>query len=282
MILVLGATGTIGSATVQALKAKGARFKVGVRSPEKAKALGVEAVAFDWDNFDSYLPAFKGAEKLFLLTPISDRQLGYVQQAMAAAKRAGVKHAVKLSVIGADVEPGISLGRQHLAAEKELKASGLAWTMLRPGFFMQNMVNYYGANPKQDGQVYLPHGQSKTAWVDGRDVGEVAAETLTGKGHESKVYDMTGPEALSTAEALTLLGEALGRKYTYVDVPEEAAKKAMEEMKMPLWMVDGMLELHALNKHGYATGVADGVKKALGREPRTFRQWAKDFAAEVK
>lgn len=280
MILLTGATGTIGKATLAALQATGRQIRVAAHSPHKVAAPGAEVVAFDWDNADDYLPAMQGAEKVFLLTPNSERQVGYVLQAVAAARRAGVKHIVRLSVLGADADPGIALGRQHFAAERELKASGIAWTMLRPTFFMQNFVNYYGVNPQADSQVYLPHGNGKAAWVDARDVGEAAAKALSADGYEGKIFELTGPQALTTAEVLATLGEALGHKYAYADVPEDAARKAMEDMKMPLWLVDGFMELHALVRHGYAAGLANGIQQMLGREPRSVRDWAQSLAGQ--
>lgn len=278
MILVTGATGTIGRQTVTALKALGAPFKVGVRNVETARALGAEAVPFDFDNFDSYLPAFQGVEKLFWLTPLSDRALGYTAQALAAARRAGVKQLVRLSVMGCDFEPGIAMGRMHFAIEKEIRASGLAWTMLRPSTFMQNFINYYGCDPAKDCQFYLPHGQGKVNWIDARDVGEVAAKALTTNGHEGKVYNLTGPEALNDAECAALLSQAWGHRYTYVDVPEEMARQAMEGMKAPFWLVDAFGELNFLVKNGYSSALTNGVKELLGKDARSFAQWAQDFA----
>ncbi|MBN1208795.1 MAG: SDR family oxidoreductase [Myxococcaceae bacterium] len=282
MIFVTGATGTIGSSTVKALKAKGARFKVGARSPDKARALGVEAVAFDWEKPETFGPALQGVEKVFLLTPIAEKQAEYAQALVDAAKKAGVKHIVKLSVMGVDAEPGIALGRQHRAAEKAIKDSGIAWTMLRPTFFMENFVNYYGADPKKDATVYLAHGTGKACWVDGRDVGEVAAEVLTGKGHEGKAYDLTGPEALGDDEVVAILGEALGRKYTYVAVPEEAARKALADMGAPQWMVDGYAELDMLIRNNWVATPANGVKEVLGRPARSFKEYAKELAASPR
>ena len=278
-MILTGATGTIGSSTIKALKAKGARFKVGTRSPDKLKGQGVETVLLDWDKPETLGPALQGVEKVFLLTPVSDKQVEYAKALVAAAKKAGVKHIVKLSVAGVDAEPGISLGRLHRAGEKAVKDSGIAWTMLRPTFFMENFFNFYGADPKKDSTLYLPHGQGKAVWVDGRDVGEVAAAVLTSPGHEGKAYDLTGPEALSSAEVVAILGQAMGRKYTYVDVPEEAARKAMMDMQMPGWMVDGFMELHALIRNGWVATPATGVKDVLGRPPRALKEYAKDFAA---
>jgi uncharacterized protein YbjT (DUF2867 family) len=279
MILVTGGTGTIGKATVAALQAAGQRFKVAARSPQQVKIPGVETVTLDWSELDTYLPAMRGVDRLFLLTPNSERQVGYVVQAVAAARRAGVKHIARLSVMGADADPGIILGRLHFAAEREVKLSGIPWTMLRPTFFMQNFVNYYGVQPNKDCEVRLPHGQGKAGWVDARDVGEAAAKVLSGEGYEGKTFDMTGPEALTTGEVLAVLSEAFGHKYTYVDAPEDEVRKAMEGMKMPLWLVDGFMELHGLIKNGHAATLANGVQTILGREPRSLRDWAQSLVS---
>lgn len=280
MILVTGGTGTIGKATVAALQAAGQRFKVAARSPQQISAKGVEVVTLDWSELDTYLPAMRGIDRLFLLTPNSERQVGYVVQAVAAARRAGVKRIVRLSVMGADADPGVILGRLHFAAEREVKLSGIPWTILRPTFFMQNFINYYGAHPNKDCEVRLPHGQGKAAWVDARDVGEAAAKVLSAEGFEQKTFDLTGPQALSTADVLAVLSEVFGHKYTYIDVPEDEARKALEEMKMPLWLVDGFMELHSLIKNGHAATLADGVQTILGREPHSVREWAESLVVQ--
>jgi uncharacterized protein YbjT (DUF2867 family) len=234
----------------------------------------VPSVAFDWDQPASYLPALQGVDRLFLLTPNSERQVGYILQAVAAAKRAGVRHIVRVSVMGADAEPGLILGRQHLAAEREIHASGIAWTMLRPTFFMDNFIRYYGVDPRTDSLVYLPNGDGKAAWVDPADVGEVAARVLCSDRHAGSVIDLSGPELLSTDEALSVLGSVLGHDYTYVDVSKAAAREAMEKTGMPAWLVDAFLELNALLRHGHAATLADGVQQVLGRLPRSMREWA--------
>lgn len=274
MILLTGATGTIGRATVAALRAAGENFEVATRSPAKLAAQGIPSVALDWDDLDSYLPAMQGKDRLFLLTPNSERQVGYVLQAVAAARRAGIRHIVRLSVTGADADAGFILGRQHHAAEREIRAGGMAWTVLRPGFFMDNFINYYGVDPARDSQVFLANGDGKAAWIDPADVGEVAARVLVDASHAGKVIDITGPEPLSTAEALAVMGSVFGRNYSYTDIPEQAARPAMEANGMPLWMVDGFLELNALVRMGLAAKVANGVQEVLGRPARTLREWA--------
>jgi uncharacterized protein YbjT (DUF2867 family) len=278
MILVTGASGTVGSATVAALKAKGVDFRVGSRSPEKAKALGAPAVELDWDRPETLARAVAGVEKAFLLTPISDQLESLTRAFVDAAKQAGVRHVVKLSAMGAGPE-SIALGRQHGAGEEVIQSSGLDWTMVQPTSFAQNFLNYYGVDPEKDSTVYLPLGEGKASWVDARDVGEVAAAVLTDDGHQGKTYVLTGPEAVGAAEALAMLGEALGHTYTYVDVPEDAARKAMAESGVPAWLVTAYSELNSVIKNGYASGVAPGVKQVLDRDGRTFAEFARDLAA---
>lgn len=274
MILLTGASGTIGRATVAALRAAGENFEVASRTPATLAAQGIPGVTLDWDDLDTYLPALRGKDRLFLLTPNSERQVGYVLQAVAAARRAGIKHIVRLSLMGADADPGTILGRQHLAAEREIRASGMAWTTLRPSFFMDNFVNYYGVDPARDSQVFLPNGQGKAAWIDPADVGEVAARVLIDHSHAGRTIGMTGPELLSTADALAVMGSVFGHQYTYTDLPELAARPAMEANGMPLWWVDAFLELNATVRSGEAAWLADGVQEVLGRPPRTVRAWA--------
>jgi uncharacterized protein YbjT (DUF2867 family) len=278
MILVTGATGTVGSATVAALKARDADLKVGSRSPEKAKALGAPVVELDWERPETLAGAVAGVERAFVLTPVTNELESVTRAFVDAAKQAGVRHVVKLSAIGAGPE-GIALGRQHGAAEEAIQASGLDWTMLQPTSFAQNFLNHFGVDPTKDSTVYLPLGEGKASWVDARDVGEVAATILTEDGHQGKTYVLTGPEALGVAEALAMLSEALGHTYTYVDVPEDAARKAMADSGIPAWLVDAYSELNAVIKNGYASGVAPGVKQALGRNGRTFAEFARDLAA---
>lgn len=280
MILVTGASGTIGSATVAALKARGARFKVALRSPEKAAALGAEAVRFDWSQPETYRTALTGVESAFLLQPTSNTQVEETRAFAEAAKAAGVKHVVRLSVIGADNEPGILLGRQHRDADRALQATGLQTTLLRPTFFMQNFIEFYGVAVGKGGTVYLPNGDGKVAWIDARDIGDVAAAALTSPAqHAGKVYELTGSEALSTGEAAEVLATALGQPVSYVAVSEADAEKAMQQQGMPDWLIQGFQELAMIIRNGWAATVSPAVSQVLGRPPRRLADYARDVAA---
>jgi uncharacterized protein YbjT (DUF2867 family) len=283
-ILVIGATGTIGSATVNALLARGVKdLRVGVRSTEKAQVLqskGATPVDFEWSNADKINAAVKGVKKVFLITPFDPNQVELAKQFIDAAKAAGVSHIVKLSAIGCEIEPGIQLGRWHRAVEKYIEASGIAYTFLRPNNFNENFLNYYPPGP--DGNIYLPFADGKVSWIDGKDIGEAAAIALTTEGHANKAYSLTGPEALGVAEVAAILSEVSGSNIRYVDVPESAAREGMFKSGAPEWMVSAMMELHAVDKAGYAGAVTGELQGIIGRAPTTFKAFAQANAAKFK
>lgn len=283
-ILVTGATGTIGSRLVKALTGKAnTAVRVAVRDAKQGAALeggNITPVAFDWTKPETVAAALRGVDKAFLLTPFNDESVGYGKAFVDAAKTAGVKHLVKLSVVGAEQEPGILGGRWHREVEKHIEASGLAYTFLRPGFFADNFIGYYP--PDAEGMIYLPIGDGAVSWIDTRDIADVAAHVLTTSGHEGQGYVLTGPEALTIAQAAASIGAASGRNVRYVDVPESAAEGAMKGMGLPAWMIQVMMELHGICKAGYASGVSDAVEKLLGRKPRTFAEFTRDYAAAWK
>jgi uncharacterized protein YbjT (DUF2867 family) len=279
-ILITGATGTIGTEVVKALSGKGHDLRAAARGVTKNPPAGAKAVEMDWDDDASIRAAVAGADAVFLLTPFTDKQAEYGKRFVAAAKQAGVKRIVKLSAQGCEHEPGIQLGRWHREVEKAIEASGIAYTFLRSANFMNNFVGYYP--PDKEGAIYLPWGQSKVAFVDARDVGEAAARALTEAGHENKAYVVTASEPITVADAASEISKVSGRTVKYVDVPETAARSAMSGMGMPGWMVDAMMELHAVDKAGYAAGTTKDAEKILGRAPRTFAQFAKDHASAWK
>lgn len=283
-ILVTGATGTIGSRVVKALRgAPGVKVRAAVRSGERASELAgdnVTTVDFDFDKAESIAKAVDGVDKVFLVTPFVENPLVLGERLVDAAKKAGVKHIVKLSAFGCEHEPGIQLGRMHRAIEKKIEASGVAWTFLRANNFFENFFNYYG--PDAQGNIYLPWGQASVSFIGAADIAAAAKVALTGAGHEGKAYTLTGPAPLSVAEAAKVIGEVSGRAITYVDVPEEAARKAMLDAHVPVWMTDGMLELHAIDKAGHAAVVTDDLAKLTGSKGKTFLEFARANAAGWK
>lgn len=278
-IFITGATGTTASQLLKHLATLGVKVKAGVRDIKKAETLASEYVVpvhIDYTLPSSIENALRGVKQLFMLTPFTDESVTMGKRIVDAAKKAGVQYIVKLSAAGADAEPGITLVRWHREVEKYIEASGIPYTHLRPNSFMQNFINFF---PPQNNVIYLPLGEGKVSWVDVRDIAAVAAHVLTHSGHAGKAYTITGPEALSVNEVSKILSKATGKSISYTDVPEEAARKAMVEMQMPNWAIDGLLELHAINKAGYAAEISNVTRDITGKDSIGFEQFAKDNAA---
>ncbi|MBC9881423.1 SDR family oxidoreductase [Bradyrhizobium sp. INPA01-394B] len=284
MILVIGATGNIGSEVTRQLVAKGVGVRALVRDRAKAEAvLGtkVELVAGDLSRPETVAAAMNGADKLFLVTPLHLDQIAMKSAAIQAAKLAGVKHIVMSTGIGAGPDAGVEIGRWHGKNQEEVKATGVVYTFLQPTFFMQNMLMFAGTIREQ-GAFYMPLGDSKVSWVDARDIAQVGVVALTEAGHENKEYPITGSEAVSCAKMAAILSDVLGKGVNYVDVPLAAAKEGMMSAGMPEKLADLMNELYALGPAGHLAYVADTVEAVTGRRPRTFRQFAEDHAAAFK
>jgi uncharacterized protein YbjT (DUF2867 family) len=274
MILVLGATGNTGSEVARQLIAAGERPRLLVRDPAKAAAFDGEAdvVAGDLSSPDSLAAAMRGVEKLYLVS--TGTEIAALEgNAIDAARQAGVRHVVKLSVFGAD-SPGIDFARWHAAAERRLVESGLAWTMLRPGSFMSNSLAW-AETIRAQGAFYQPTGEGRWTTIDPADIGAVAVRALTTPGHEGKSYSLTGPESLSGAGYAAKLASVLGRPVSFVDVPPAAAHEGMIQSGMPARYADAVLDLLAAMKAGRYDAVTDTVREVTGRPATTFEDWAR-------
>ena len=282
MILVTGATGTVGSELVKQLKAAGAKFRVAVSSVTKAKkanAEGLEAAVLDYTDPNTFRYALQGVDKLFLLSPPGNTNLE--EPLIEAAKKANVKHIVKLSVIGADSGATI-FGREHGAMEKAILKSGVPYTFLRPNGFMQNYMNNFGASIKQQGSFFLAQGDSKYSVVDVKDIAAVAVKALTEPGHENKTYTITGPESLSNAQIAEKLSKVAGKKVTYVALTDEQMRAGMSQQGVPPVVIDALIDLMHFYVSGKASAVSQDVKKVTGRDATTFDQFAQENAAAFR
>lgn len=279
-ILVTGATGTVGREIIKQLALQDVHVRAGVHSiitGENLKRLpGVDIVEVNFEEPGSLHAAFTHVDRLMLITPLSEDQLEMTKNLVDEAKKQGVKHIVKLSALGAGAEHGIQLGRWHREMEQYIEASGIPYTFLRPASFMQNLVNFSAESIKREGKFYLPAGDGKVSCIDTRDIAAVAVEVLTSEGHAGKIYELTGPEALSHQEMAAILSEETGKMISYVDVPEEAAREAMLAQHIPAQLVSAMMELYDVLKTGQAAGITDTVQELTGRAPHTFRQFARD------
>jgi uncharacterized protein YbjT (DUF2867 family) len=276
MILVIGATGTVGSEVVRQLVATGERPRALVRDPATARQrLGdqVEHVVGDLDRPETIAAALAGVDRVFLLTTQSSRQPEWERAVIGAAARAGVGQLVKLSVFRADEQSPLQVARQHGQAERVLAQSGLAATILRPVFFMQNLLAMV-----HDGAIATAAGDGRVAMVDARDIAAVAVATLTGGGHAGKTYTLTGPEALSFYQVASVLSRQTGRPLRHVRVPPDKVRVALQGRGVAAWYADDMAKLHSMLAVGYEEVVTDDIHRVTGRPPRTLAQFAGDHA----
>ncbi|MCE1202985.1 MAG: SDR family oxidoreductase [Holophagaceae bacterium] len=286
MILITGATGTIGRELVLDLTARRSTFKVMVRSKEASKgfeAKGIKAVHGDFERPETFAGALAEVQSVFLLTtPRPDGPL--LERAfLAACKARGVQHVVRLSAMGANPSAASALLRNHGRCETQLEDSSLAWTHLRPTIFMQNLVPFIGPTVSKESTLYAPAGDARMPWVDIRDVAAVAGLVLTTKGHEGLVHELTGPEALTYTEVAAHLSQQLGRQITYVNVPEGAARQSMVGTGMSPWLAEGLITLYQLFKANGPTAMPlETVERLTGRAPRALSDYLKENEAAFR
>jgi uncharacterized protein YbjT (DUF2867 family) len=283
VILVTGATGKIGSEVVQRLSAKGVAVRALVRNPDKAKNWkGVEIAKGDFDDISTVDAALKGVDTLFLLTIANPKQESAV---LEAGKRAGVKRVVKISALGADTASKLTLARGHGAVEEQLRASGLKWTILRPGMFTQNFLNYADTIRSQ-GQFFGSYGEGKVAPIDVRDIAEVAVLALLDGKHDGKTYALTGKDLITHADAATKLSAALGKPVKYVNLPLAATRKALEEgpgrAGMPAWFIEDLLLMQDNTAQNRSAMTTNEFEQLTGHAPRTFDDFARDYASSFR
>jgi uncharacterized protein YbjT (DUF2867 family) len=286
-ILVMGATGTLGGEVVKQLSSStpAINIKAGVHSAQNVKKVKdgdeVEVVLIDYNKPETLKEALSQVDKLFLLTPDVPNAHELASNLVIEAKKAGIRHIVKQSVMGADLEADVGTFRLHRQAEKIIEQSEIPFTFLRPNEFMQNFVNFHSHFIKNNNAFYLPLEDAKVSLVDVRDIAAVAVKSLTedrSDKHNNNTYLITGPEALSYYQAAEILSSATDKKISYVNISEEEARGAMKEMGMSDWLINTISELHDYFRKGNASQVSSAVEEVTGKKPISFSQFAKDYA----
>lgn len=278
-ILVIGATGNVGRVLTRRLAEMGEPVKAATRQPQGYGVLeNVEPVLFDYDQPDTWAKALTGVDRVFSLTKNADVQPDKtVIPFFDAAKAAGIEHIVFMTAMGVDQAPDALPLRQ---VEKYLMASGVAYTILRPNWFMQNLNPGFLLPPiQQSGAFYLPAAEAKTSLIDTQDIAAVAAVILTEAGHRGKEYTLTGGEALSYHEAAQIMSEFAGRQITYVPVDDDALRGALTGAGWLTEQAEFMVGLFQGVRQGWAAPVSPAVSQLLGRDPITFTEFARENAA---
>jgi len=268
-ILVTGATGNVGRAVVDALRARGLPVRPGLRDPGSDP----DAVALDFFRPETFTPAVADAGGLFLLRPPPISNVQTTLNALVdVALAAGVRRIVFLSVIGADTRGYIP----HAKVEKHLIASTAEWTFLRAGFFAQNLGDAYRPDIRDHSELFVPAGAGKAAFVDVRDIGEVAALAFAEPGHIKEAYTLTGPEALDFDEVAALLTTALGRQIRYARPGVLRYLLRMRRRGLPFAQALVQAVLHFGLRYGQAEPIDPTLARLLGRPSRTLAQYIAD------
>lgn len=273
MILITGATGNVGRELTQQLLELGQPLRALTRDAGKVSDLEgqMETAEGDLDDPKTIRAALKDVKRIFLVTASTQQD----KTVLAAAKEAGVRQIVKLSTFEA-VDPQMTEHvKWHREREELIRASGLAWTFLRPTMFMSTALDW-ARTIRQEGVIYFPGGEGKVPPVDPWDVAAVAAAALTKSGHEGQAYALTGPEALSFGDMAEILSKVLGKPVRYQDIPDRTAGEEMHKAGLPDYVVEGLIGTFAAirtGRLGYPTG---DVEKVTGRRPRSFETWCRE------
>ena len=282
MILVTGATGLNGKELLRVLSASGVAVRALVRNPAKAEAIAalpnVDVVQGDMAHPETLAAGLRGVDRAMLISSSDPMMLDVQTNFIDAARKAGVKHIVKLSGIMPELDSAFRFARMHGEIEKRLEASGMAFTHLRAGEFMPAYFRQI-PNITAKGAMFLPMEDASIASIDVGDIAEIAAKVLTGSGHEGKTYPLTGPQALTMTEVAEKLSTATGKTIRYVNVPPEAARQAQLAAGMPPYLADALFELFAERRNGKEATVWPNAQALLGRLPTSFDEFAKRNAA---
>jgi uncharacterized protein YbjT (DUF2867 family) len=283
MILITGASGTVGKAVLNEVTLSGAKHKAMYRSANEAARApaGTQAVVADFAKKETLAAALRDVDAVYLVcSPIPD--LVQLESNMIdSCRTAGVKQIVLNSALGAGDYPK-SFPSWHHKVEDKLKTTGISFTILRPNSFHQNVVTYFAPSIRAQGVFYSSIGNARVSFLDVRDIAVAAAKALAGGEHIGKTYELNGPEALTYGELAEKISKHAGRAVQYMDIPVQAQRKAMLEQGMPTWQVDALLDLQEYYTSGNGGAVDPLLPKLLGRPPITMDRFLAESAGEFR
>jgi uncharacterized protein YbjT (DUF2867 family) len=220
----------------------------------------------------------EGIEKVFILTNSSEQAQTLQTNFIDLAKNAGVKHIVKLSQFAASPDSPVRFLRYHAEVEQKIKDSGLTWTFLRPNLYMQGLLGFRDFIAKH-GTLIAPIDTARVSAVDIRDIAAVAAEALTQKGHENKIYDLTGPEALTHGEMAARLSKSTGKLIHFTPVSPQQMLYGLIAAGFPEWQAEGLIEDYAHYSRNEASIISSAIPDITGRPARSFADFARDYSS---
>ena len=279
MILLIGATGRVGSAAARALLASNTPFRALVRRPDNAgfDCDTVEVARGDLSDVASIKRALHGITRALMVMGNHPDQAELERQFATLAANAGVSHLVKVSSMEAGPGATATLPKNHHGTEQHIESLGIDWTFLRPNYYMQNMLMYSGSIARTN-SFALPLGDAKTAMIDARDVGEVAAKVLTTEGHAGQTYRLTGPELIDFHEVAARMSAVLDRPLSYVPQSPEAFREVLGQFIQSAWQLDAVCELFAEIAAGSLEEQTSTTADLLGRPAVSLNTFTQQFA----
>ena len=281
MILFTGLTGAVGTEIIKLLPEYDLRARGLVRNPDKAEAVrqaGVEVIPGSLEDEDAISAALQGCDRAFLLMANSRQQLELEKSFVDTSVETGVGHIVKMSANGADSNSKALLKRYHGDSEQHIRESGLRYTLVRPNFFMQNMLHMAGSIVEQD-RFFMPMRDGQVGIIDVRDVARFVLDVLALPGHEDQTYEVTGSELLSFHDIAEQLSEVMGREIRYVDQPAAEFKQSLLQWVPDDWYVETVSELFELIAQGNGALLNGTFAQVTGRTPTTLRQFFQDYSS---
>jgi uncharacterized protein YbjT (DUF2867 family) len=276
MDLITGVTGMMGGAVLAEARKTGKPFKAMYRNAGDAvKApAGVATVIADYADKESMRKAFDGIDTLYLVCSPIPQLVELENNAIDVCAEKGVHHVVLNSSLGGDDYPK-SFPAMHHHVQEKLKSSGIAYTILQPNSFMQNLFTSAAPTVRTQGAFYAAMGNAKMSMIDMRDIATVVVNVLREPAaHAGKSYELNGPEALTFTEVATKFSRATGRPVQYVDIEEAAQRKALQDQGLPEWLVTALLDLQQYYTVAKKGGdVTDDLQRLLGRTPITLDQF---------
>jgi uncharacterized protein YbjT (DUF2867 family) len=283
MILITGASGSVGKVVLQEAVQKASKVRAMYRSKEEAAKApsGCEVVLADYSDKQSLRKALDRVTSVYVVCSPIPQLVELESNVLDACEESGVKHVVLNSALGAG-DYGKSFPSWHRKVEDKLKATGMSFTILRPNGFLQNIVTYNAPSIRTQGAFYAAMGDAKVSYLDVGDIAVVAVKALQAGAHAGKTYELNGPEAISNQELAKRISKISGRMVSFVDIPEAAQREAMLGLGMPEWQVTALLELQQYYKQGGGAKTDGLLRELIGRAPLTLDQYLAANAREFR
>ncbi|WP_158829844.1 SDR family oxidoreductase [Mucilaginibacter lacusdianchii] len=278
MILVTGATSVIGQKLCQLLAENKKAFRAMCRKEdqlEKLRKQGIDAVLGNFEDTDSLRSAMKGCTSLFLVSPPNENQLECETKAINVAKQEQIAYIVRVSASDANLRSSVPWAKAHAHIDHHLRASGIAWTILKPTAFMQNFLTL--TKPISKGFLPQVGGKGLVGYIDAQDIGRVAYHVLTEAHHKRATYYLNGPEVLDMKEIASQISNAVGKKIRYINLPSFAFRVLLRASGASRWLANGLIEQYAevvAKNHDHDLG--EEVFRLTNHHPRSFLEFAKE------